>query len=218
MRRLLVTAIVAITLLSVAGARGDDGFYVIATGGKPLGTAITSLPYFINDSGFYYMTKNLSPPSNENGIYVNANNVTIDLLGFKITGPGSGVNYGIIMNGNNNVEIRNGTITGFSNGIFEGQSNAQEHRIINIRAMGNRGYGIIVTGSSHIVRGCTSCNNATGIAVGNRCLVMNNVINNNSYYGISAINDVLIGNNVAVGNGTKNIAYTTGNAFNNHAP
>ena len=58
-RKLWLLALVAAVLLSAAPVLADDGFYVIAGGGKPVGKAITSLPCTINDSGMYYLDRNL---------------------------------------------------------------------------------------------------------------------------------------------------------------
>jgi hypothetical protein len=45
------------------------------------GTPISSLPYTINAPGSYYVTRNLSAVSG-NGITINADDVTLDLMGF----------------------------------------------------------------------------------------------------------------------------------------
>jgi hypothetical protein len=110
-RKLWLLALVGVVLLSAAPVLADDGFYVIAGGGKA-GTQINSVPYTINSPGLYCLSGNLSYISTTgNAITVNANDVTIDLMGFSLTGPGkgSGINYGIRINsGCTNVEIRNG--------------------------------------------------------------------------------------------------------------
>lgn len=134
-------------------AHGD--FYVIS-GGRGVGTAIKSVPYTITSAGFYYLTKNLT--TDGTGITVNANNVTIDLMGFSLSGPGSGTNYGIYMNGRSNVEIRNGTIRNFgSYGIYADSGSVGNHRIINVRAVGNQGGGIVLSGA------CECCERLHGI-------------------------------------------------------
>jgi hypothetical protein len=58
-------------------------------------TPISSLPYTISAAGSYYLTGNLT--ADANGILVDANNVTIDLAGFSLIGPGSGTSYGVYM-------------------------------------------------------------------------------------------------------------------------
>ena len=83
---------------------------------------ISSMPYTILQSGSYYLTGNfqVSDP-NANGITVNTSNVTIDMSGYTLSGPFSGKGHGIYINGTDNIEIRNGTITGFgTDGINSG--------------------------------------------------------------------------------------------------
>src|SRR4051812_3731428 len=59
-------------------------------------TPITSAAFNISSSGSYYLTTNLYGGSY--GIAVGADNVTIDLNGFALIGPGSGT--AINVNGN----------------------------------------------------------------------------------------------------------------------
>jgi len=66
-------------LLAVAG----DGYCVVALRG--VGTRITSLLYTITRAGFYYLTG----ASGKDGITVSCNHVTIDLMGFSLTGAGN---------------------------------------------------------------------------------------------------------------------------------
>ena len=62
-----------------------------------VGTRITSLPKTITDSGYYYLGGNLTCASGT-AITVNATNVTIDLMGFTITGNTNSGSYGIYSN------------------------------------------------------------------------------------------------------------------------
>ena len=50
-------------------------------------TPISSLPYTINESGSYYVTGNLS--STGSGIIIESSGVTVDLMGFSLTGDGT---------------------------------------------------------------------------------------------------------------------------------
>ena len=49
-------------------------------------TPISSLPHTITESGSYYVTGNLS--STGDGIVIEASGVTVDLMGFSLTGDG----------------------------------------------------------------------------------------------------------------------------------
>jgi len=121
---------------------------------------ISSVPCEISASGFYYLTEDLT--ATETGITVEANDVTIDLRGQQLIGPGSGDNHGIYMNGCSNVEIRNGTVRSFgSHGIYEASnSSGKEHRLISIQAMSNGGKGIFLIGHGHSVKDCTAAGNS----------------------------------------------------------
>jgi hypothetical protein len=113
----------------------------------PGGGPIKSLPFTISGPGYYYLSNNLlySGNSTSPGITVLSDNVTIDLMGFTLTGPGnsSGV-HGIYLGSStfqpSNVEIRNGTITSFGWGILGPISGiAGNTRVIGIRSINNGG-------------------------------------------------------------------------------
>ncbi len=116
-RSFLLLALIFSVVVTSAPVLADDGFYMVAVGGG-LGTKITSLPYDINASGFYCLSANLT--SSGGGITVYVDDVTIDLMGFRLRGNTS--NYGINLNGRKNVEIRNGSVIGWGTGIHFGKS------------------------------------------------------------------------------------------------
>lgn len=166
--------------------------------------------YVIDKSGSYYLTGNRI--CNSMGIYVNADNVTIDLMGYSLTGTGNCTN-GIRINGRTNVEISNGTITNFNwQGIAEYNGNlAKNHRVINVRTVSNglkgTGYhGISLPGVGHIVENCTSSNNSgDGINVGTACKLTGNVTHNNAQRGIWATSTASVTGNVCYSNSVYGI-------------
>jgi hypothetical protein len=90
-KRSLLLALVLSIMVTTGPVLADGEFYVIAGGGG-VGTKISSLPYTINSPGFYYVTGNLSNPINSGGIIVSVDDVTIDLMGFRLGGvAGTGV-------------------------------------------------------------------------------------------------------------------------------
>ena len=149
-RKLLPAIVLGLVLLSAAAALADGDIYV----GGPWGTRINSLPFTIKAPGAYYLGGNLSYSGSDTAITVDAglNHVTLDLMGFTISGSGSGI-IGIWMNNSKNVEIRNGTVTAFSTGIYENGFSAKAHRILNVRAVGNT-TGIMLYNTGHLVKGC----------------------------------------------------------------
>jgi hypothetical protein len=97
---------------------------------------LSSLPFVIRESGSYYVTSDLTlDVPDQNGIEVDANDVTVDLMGYSLIGPGSGHGDGIHMAGRINVEIRNGTVRNWGgNGIYEDGGNV--HTIVGVPVWG----------------------------------------------------------------------------------
>ncbi len=151
-RKLLLAILLAAVQLGPASAPAQEGFYVV--GGRPMvGTGISSLPYTISTPGYYYLTRNLSY-NDGHGITVNADNVTIDLMGFTLTGSYAGSSYrAVYIPDQDNVEIRNGTLTGWSHGVYSAAGN--NHRVIGVRAVGNE-TGISLNHTNHLIQGCTA--------------------------------------------------------------
>ena len=88
---------------------------------------ISSLPYTISESGSYYVTGNLS--STGHGIIIQSSGVTVDLMGFSLTGdrwigPSPWTSdFGIHVDGSTNavidkVVIKRGTISRFYHGLY----------------------------------------------------------------------------------------------------
>jgi hypothetical protein len=96
-RKIWLLALVGAVLLGVSPALADGDFYVVVVPGG-VGTKITSLPYTITAPGFYYLTGNLTCPSGV-GITINSDDVTIDLMGFRLSSSTVLSGTGISMNG-----------------------------------------------------------------------------------------------------------------------
>ena len=139
-------------------------------------------------SGSYFLAANIvSQLIGAPIISVNANNVTINLNGFTIFGPGgTGTATGINALGDSGVTIVNGVITRIPGaGIVLGSSSiASDVQIIN-----NSGDGIKCTAS---------------------CLISGNIITGNLGTGLNFATDVTSGyeNNIIAGNGTTVIGGT----------
>jgi parallel beta-helix repeat protein len=210
---------------------------IVAAAQDEVRTPISALPFTISVPGSYYLTGDLAVPDKlVNGITVNADHVTIDLMGFSLIGPGGGSGNGIYMNGRSNVEIRNGTVRGFGNiGIWEESfANVKQHRIINVRLHANISHGLRLRGFGHIIKDCTAGGNggtgmtidfaATvtgntaynngigGILVGPDAVVTHNTARDNATFGISSSVGAIMMNNVARGNGDFGIG---GGSFSN---
>lgn len=211
MRKVLSVFSFVTMLLFVVSVMAADKVVVIPLNtSSPVyiaGTEITSLPYTITSSGLYFITKDLTlSPSTNHGILIAADNVTLDLMGFSLIGPGSSYpagGFGINLTGRSNIEIRNGTVTNFgSKAIAENsgyQSGADCNRIINIRAIDNRS-GIILNNFGNRVEKCTVKRVTSGSAIyaGYGSTVKGNVCFLNWNDGIQAgLGSTIIGNTVS---------------------
>src|SRR5262245_57591291 len=99
-------------------------------------TPITSLPAVINVQGIHCLTGNLDTAiTSGSAITINANNVVLDLNGFKLGGLGGGTAtqaVGISGVQRQNITIKNGTIRGFHTAIELAGANSQGHVIEDI--------------------------------------------------------------------------------------
>ena len=146
-------------------------------------TAITSLPVVITSQGVYCFTGHLTTGiSSGSAIDIQANNVTIDMNGFKLGGQAAGIGTdasGIEASDRRNITIRNGIIRGFLVAIdFDDSDNVSfanswGHLVENILADSNTETGIWMEGHGITIRGNTVVNtggstistNSYGIAV-----------------------------------------------------
>ena len=83
-------------------------------------TPISSAPYTISEPGSYYLTTNLT--STSHGVVITTNGVTLDLMGFTLSGDGGSSDYGVFVDGATNrvvenVVVRNGAVNNFAYGI-----------------------------------------------------------------------------------------------------
>lgn len=146
-------------------------------------TEITSLPSTIDTSGAYFLSENLT--STGDGVTVIVDNVTIDLKGFSLIGPGktSGSNTGISIINSHNVEISNGTVRDFG-GSGIGSSGIGKHRAIAIRVIGNGGDGIefhsgASAAGSQIRDSVIAENDGRGVHSSHGAVITGNTISNN---------------------------------------
>lgn len=199
MKMALSASIVAMTVLLGANTALAD-FYVIAT---PIGvgTRISIVPFTIDSSGFYYLDRSLTATGT--AITITADNVTLDLMGFTLTGPGkeSGVERGIDIDGQNNVEIRNGTVTNFGGDGINEVHGGSSHRIVNVRLIGNGSRGVHLSGNGHLVQNCSAYDNDfSGFSLLGISMVIGNVSKQNGGIGISVTGGGSMINNVVYDN------------------
>jgi len=199
-------------------------------------TPISSVPFTISASGSYYLTGNLKDLTNGEGITITASDVTLDLMGFTLTGTGT-AHYGIEITGIN-TSIANGTIRAFGQAGIYGSNNGSratairaigngtlgtDYRYTGIRLSGkdtyiercltvdNGGYGIIAGTNATVTNNITRSNGNTGLSVGAGTLVLNNTVVSNANDGIYVSSGALVANNTVMSNGQWGI-YITGSS------
>ncbi len=157
-------------------------------------TAISSLPCNIASSGSYYLVGNLTLASTDtHAITINADNVTIDLCGFTITGPGkSAGSSGCCIEGMGQkyIKIKNGTIRQFRDAGMDF----------------NNGEGLTVEGVT--VENC----GGVGIYGYTRVVTLNCVCIKNGSYGILSNGDLMAKDCLASENGGIGIGSSGGNS------
>ena len=183
---------------------GQHASDIIAAAADEVRTPISSLPYTITTSGSYYLTGNLS--STNNGIYVNASDVKIDLMGFTISGTDSGGYHGVYStSSSSNIEIVNGSVRDYGgNGVFFNHADQTNIRLIALNIIDNVGTGIDLLGDANLIQNTVvEENSGNGIRLqGDDNNVSHSLIKNNGSSGIntSGAGSKLL-NNHLVGNG-----------------
>jgi hypothetical protein len=189
--------------------------------------ALGGFPYTITQPGSYKLSGNLVVPVNKDGIDIVVANVTLDLNGFAIVGPGpvtctpatcsspspfttAGVNATSV--GTHNVSVLNGAVTGFAWGLNLGSVGFKyvgaNFLVEDIRASGNGNVGIEI--SSGIVRRSAFSYNFQGMSCDAGCLVTDNVFYSNVGVGAGIYGGGLFGSNSFAGN--SNNVFTNGTA------
>jgi parallel beta-helix repeat protein len=181
------------------------------------------IEYLITQSGSYYLTTNLVGVSGDIGIYIGASDVTLDLNGFSVLGA-PGAFFGIsIVNGNANITVRNGTISGWITepGIY---NNASHVVLEHLNLSGNE-HGLNCANDT-VVRDCVvSDSGVDGIVLGNNSIVNNCLVQSNAYNGISVqgTGNVVSGNNFCgnntlgfFGNSAINVTGSNNRVEDNH--
>ncbi len=185
-------------------------------GVKLPGTPIATLPYTIGDSGAYYLTRNLTALSG-NGITINADNVTLDLMGFALRGPVGG--YGVYDGGAawSNVVVRNGSLRNWNIAIY--LEIAQRSSLDDLRVT-NSGKGIVIGTGGRLSRLLVRANSVgleilqTGLEYGTD--LADSVISNNTVYGVVIeANNVAIHGNVIDANTLAGVRLTGSASWNN---
>jgi hypothetical protein len=179
---------------------------------------IAILPFTISSSGSYVVVKDLSlSTQNTNGITISAYNVTIDLNGHTLIGPGktmgtsgSGINVGSYFN----ITVRNGTIRDWRGDGIGGSANNSLFELLRCYNNGNNG---INTGSYSTVKLCNCSYNGSNGIVGSVGVISENSCSQNGADGISGGGSSgTINGNTCTGNDVNGIHNYGGVVTNNN--
>ena len=169
----LVGVLAVAVIAMAAGATGAGPLDPPAPAAGPTGTQktqnqieprtpISSLPFAISAPGSYYLTSSLTGVSGQNGITINASNVTLDLDGFTLTG-GPGSWDGIVAptgGGQRGITVHNGHVRAWGSSGLQ-LTAARTVTIHHVTTESNGGYGI-AAGQGSLVHDCGTHNNGLG--------------------------------------------------------
>lgn len=169
------------------------------------GCSEPAVPFHIQKPGVYQLTGHRICA--QTGIVIHCANVTLDLGGYTLKGPGknSGKNYGILTNNFKNITVRNGTIRDFGDrGLVDrGEKRPTGYkRVINVQFLNNGGCGICIGGPANLVQNCICAENGvTGICPGYRSHILNNLCHRNQSNGIHPGRGSIVKGNTVSENG-----------------
>ncbi|MFK7958759.1 MAG: right-handed parallel beta-helix repeat-containing protein [Lysobacterales bacterium] len=169
---------------------GQNADELIAAASVGTSTEIPSVPFTINSPGSYHLADNLTHSNAQtDAIQINADNVSLDLRGFTLTGPGSGSganNNGIRITIQQNVTIYNGQVEAFGGrGIYENNSVGRNYTLRDLRVFDNGLDGISMFSRGNLVLRCHANDNGQdGINAGLASVVRESTASFNARHGI----------------------------------
>ena len=162
----------------------------------------------ITQPGSYYLTGNITGVAGRHGVEIAASGVTLDLMGFDLSGlPASLDGVSATVSNLTNITVRNGSVRAWGDeGVDLGTNSADNSAVIDVRASGNAGSGILAhTGCT--ITGCTAYDNGgNGITTDNGCTISNCTASFNTANGISTGNTCTITGCSAYANGGNGIS------------
>jgi len=183
----------------------------------------SSAQFAITQPGSYYLTANITGVGGvPYGILIEANDVTLDLNGFAMTGLGNGY-YGIVVSvigANQNIVVRNGTLRNWGEGVaapngyceleqlrvfgsaLSGFSLGDHCAVRNCSALNNGNTGILVGSFSQVADCLVSSNASGGIVSSNTCSLKNCTVSGNAATGMTIGNGCVVADSVVSFNAT----------------
>ncbi len=225
MRMVAAASISLLFVLAASGARAAEGVIEInqaraLAGGVTVGDS-PGFPVTLSTPGSYVLTSDLTVTgTSAHGIQVSADDISIDLGGFRIQGPvscsglgsavtcsPSGAGIGIAANGRTRIRIERGTTRGFGGG---GISTGNRARILAVNAESNATIGIVVGEGSQVSESSAYQNGSYGIFAYPDSVLSHNTSVSNYWTGIYGSSGASIVGNTAADNGADGISANAG--------
>ena len=178
------------------------------------GNIITGLPFTISESGFYYIIDNLTNTAvNGDGIIIDANEVTLDLMGYTLYGGKvSGINSddGIFVLGSQeNITIRNGSVVGW-NGDGINALNADHSIFHDLHVAENDGDGLVGDFNCLMVRITAASNGLDGVEGDDGTVILHSTAASNGDNGIQSSEGCVVAHSASFDNETDGIDVAAG--------
>jgi hypothetical protein len=162
----------------------------------------SDLPLTIGSPGSYYLAENIVTTGL--GIEIATNDVTLDLMGFKLAGgTGNGIDSYFDSVARSGITVKNGIVSGWDQaGVLLRE--ATESVVENIIAQDNGGSSIVI-GSGRVTN-CVADSSNYGIRVGDEAIVEDCLVRNNLSGGITGATYVTVRDCAVIGNPNDGIA------------
>jgi hypothetical protein len=208
---ILLTGLAIVAMLATgvrAGPLDPPGAPVSTDGVREPGTPISAIPFTITQPGRYYLTRNLTdaPDDVANGVTIQADNVTLDLHGFTLTGGASSIDGVLVSGARKNITIEHGGIRHWYNGIDAHSGNYVHISDVTVlengTALGDGSFGVFL-GPDSILEDCmVSLGKSVGIraidSVVRNCYVQGNADDGLQIYGTNAVGQsMVVGNHLS---------------------
>ena len=169
----------------------------------------SDLPLVIIEPNSYYLVEDVNFANTTTyAIEIKCDDVTIDLMGYTIKGPNLPSYSGIYALNRTGIEVRNGVVRDFANGVYLPSNRGS--RVIHIRSVSNMGSGIAVLGGTgNLIKDCASVeNNTYGFYSGAGCTITDCIAYKNGNMGFIATAGCILTGNTAYEN--NNHGFYTG--------
>ncbi len=161
-----------------------------------------SFPIIIDQPGSYVLTCNITTAiTNVNCFEIDTDNVTLDLNGHALIGPGKengSSGSGIYVNNRNNIAIINGVVRDFREYGINLTGTGTNHQLKDIRIYSNGLHGISATYST--ITNCTASYNGSHGIYSSDSSITNCTVSHNGFHGFSVTSSTTISNCTATYN------------------